>query len=250
MTEDEAYRILGIPRGSGRADIEQAYRDECSKLQRQMVPGRSLPLRRRAAQQLAQLASARELLQKQRPTGSGYPPGSGQRPMPAPAGNGPRPLPRGRQGWPSFTALAPLPRPALITSFLIAASVMCVIMLLCFNVSAEPKEDVHTQSAYAATPQQDHPNSSVSRPIAPSLQQNSTPARLRVLSVPWCHVEIDGRSVGPSGQAEAFELQAGAHQLRLRCENRVLSHRLVLEPAQRVKVWVQFEKGKIHVTTK
>jgi hypothetical protein len=73
-------------------------------------------------------------------------------------------------------------------------------------------------------------------------------AQLRVLSAPWCQVELDGKALGPSGQAKAFEATEGRHTLTLRRNSRVLTSALQLPPGQETLVWVQFEKGKIDVS--
>jgi len=80
--------------------------------------------------------------------------------------------------------------------------------------------------------------------ISPRRQRT---ARLRVLSVPWSYVTVDGESLGPSGQIEAFTLKPGDHEVVLRQGNRVLSQTVHLPKASETIIKAQFEKGLIDV---
>jgi hypothetical protein len=73
-------------------------------------------------------------------------------------------------------------------------------------------------------------------------------ASLRVLSVPWCNVEINGKSAGPSGQAEPFVVTAGTHRFTFRRGKKSFSEKLQLEPGEQICFKVQFEKGRINVS--
>jgi hypothetical protein len=73
------------------------------------------------------------------------------------------------------------------------------------------------------------------------------PAKLRVLSVPWCQVEVDGRALGPSGQLHAFELTEGKHALRLVRGSQAVSRDVVIDGASETVVKVQFDAGIVHV---
>ena len=239
MTQDQAYSIIGIPTTCSLPEIERAYKDKLLKLQLQLTAGQSLSLRQRAQQQIAQLVLAWQVLQDAAAQSSGYPQGGGQSPFPLPTGRSPLPMPAGRsplpmpagggpspmptgssppppqggkQNWPGFATITPLSKPALITSFLIAALVMLFIMLLCFNVFAQSGRKVYQKSHdttasseidnYAAPiPRQDHM-------IAPG----KTSAQLHILSVPWSHVGINGRPMCPNGQADGFELTEAVEQ--------------------------------------
>jgi hypothetical protein len=101
-------------------------------------------------------------------------------------------------------------------SFLIAAVMMLAVVLLCVRTSATGK------------PQKS--------------------AQFRVLSAPWCQVDLDGKALGPSGQAKAFEVTEGRHTLTLRRNGQVLRSALQLSRGLETLVWVQFEKGQIDVS--
>ena len=231
MTADQAYRVLGVNATSSRAEAEQAFRSRHEKLQRQIVPGQPADVRQRAIDEIAELVSAWELL-KNRPWPSYSPPPAKRQSQPsqsytAPPANRqsqPRPLPvpafahpqsgaRRRSG---SASAPPLPNRAVAISFVIAAVMMLAVVLLCVGTSATGKS------------------------------QKS--AQLRVLSAPWCQVELDGKALGPSGQAKAFEATEGRHTLTLRRDGKVLRSDLQLSQGQDTLVWVQFEKGQIDVS--
>lgn len=230
MTVDQAYKVLGVSANSSRAEAEQAYRNKFDKLQRQTVPGQRLAVRQRALAEITELVSAWEVLKnrpwpsysppppKRRQPSQSYtaPPASRQsqpRPQPVPAFIHPQSGARRR----SSSASAPaLPNRAVAISFLIAAVMMLAVVLLCVRTSATAK------------PQKS--------------------AQFRVLSAPWCQVELDGKAFGPSGQAKAFEVTEGRHTLTLRRNDNVLTNTLQLPPGQETLVWVQFEKGQIDVS--
>lgn len=53
----------------------------------------------------------------------------------------------------------------------------------------------------------------------------SNKAQLRVIAVPWCNVNIDGKEMGTSGQAEPFTISAGKHHIMFhRNEKKVETH--------------------------
>ena len=58
MNENDAHRILGIPRSAGLYLAEQAYRQQSRNLQRRIVPGLPLSVRQKAQQDLIQMTSA------------------------------------------------------------------------------------------------------------------------------------------------------------------------------------------------
>jgi hypothetical protein len=86
------------------------------------------------------------------------------------------------------------------------------------------------------------------RPSTPPQRQKT--ARLRVLSVPWSEVTVDGKSLGPSGQVEAFLLKPGDHKIVLRQGDRVLSQTVHLPGNSETIIKAQFEKGQIDVVRK
>jgi outer membrane murein-binding lipoprotein Lpp len=181
-----------------------------------MVPGQQLAVRQQAAGEVAELVSAWEVL-KNMPWQSYTPPPpssrSRPRPQPVPAFAHPQSGARRRSG---SASAPPLPNRAVAISFLIAAVMMLAVVLLCVGASATGKS------------------------------QKS--AQFRILSAPWCQVELDSKALGPSGQAKAFEATEGRHTLTLRRDGKVLRSALQLPQGQETLVWVQFEKGQIDVS--
>jgi hypothetical protein len=84
---------------------------------------------------------------------------------------------------------------------------------------------------------------------SPAPQEPKT-ARLRVLSVPWSYVTVDGQSLGPSGQVEAFILKPGDRTVVLRHGDRVLSQTVHLAEDSETIIKAQLEKGYIDVAQK
>jgi len=216
MTVDQACRVLGVSQNSSRSQVEQAYKSKLEKLQRKMVTGQPLALREKATREVAELVSAWELL-KSRPWPSYSPPPANRqsqpRPQPVPAFAHQQSGARRRSG---SASAPPLPNRAVAASFLIAAVMMLAVVLLCVRTSATGK------------PQKS--------------------AQFRVLSAPWCQVDLDGKALGPSGQAKAFEVTEGRHTLTLRRNGQVLRSALQLSRGLETLVWVQFEKGQIDVS--
>lgn len=70
---------------------------------------------------------------------------------------------------------------------------------------------------------------------------------LRVISVPWCDVELDGKQLGPSGQVEAFRAVKGNHKLVFRKRDKILTTNIQLSKDKLTTVNVQFKEGEIHV---
>jgi len=169
MTTGQAYHILGLRPGAGRMEIERAYTAVLGRLQRQLVPGTPLAVRRKAQEKITELTCAYQLLKSvaaptAQPTGPfSMPPG------PTPAGS---------------------PHPWVLPAGFAVAVV--VIVAVVFGMGSSP---------------------------AP---QEPKTAWLRVLSVPWAYVTVDGQSLGPSGQVEAFILTPGDRTVVLRQGERVL----------------------------
>ena len=216
MTVNEAYRIIGVSNGSSRSQIECAYKAKCQKLQRQLVAGQSLTTRQKAEQQISELAAAWDVLKNTPPQGSGHSSTHKQaQTQPQQAGSPLPPLGRQQNRCGSPTAM-PLTNHALVVSFVIAAVVMLFVIVLCVNASVN-----HSKSRMA---------------------------QLRVLSVPWCNVKVDGKKLGPSGQAKVFKVVEGKHKLKLQRGNRVLTKKIQLIRDRQTTVRVQFEKGWINVS--
>jgi hypothetical protein len=70
---------------------------------------------------------------------------------------------------------------------------------------------------------------------------------MRVLSVPWCEVELDGRPLGASGQLAAFEVSEGPHKLVLKRNGKVLTRTIALPAGRQTIVKIDFEGGQVHV---
>ena len=216
MTIDQAYRVIGVSRNSTRSQVEQAYKSKLQNLHLQMIPGQPLAVRQRAEQQVAHLKTALEVLQMVAAQAYGHPwanaPTTAQ---PQPAAGFPQQQ-SGGQGWTQSSTVTPLSNRAVVMSFLIAGFIMLVIILLCFDAFATSK--------------------------------GKKSAQLRVLSVPWCYVEIDGKKLGSSGQPKPFELVEGKHKLNLRRNNKVLTRKIQLTRGSHTVVKAQFEKGRINVS--
>ena len=75
-------------------------------------------------------------------------------------------------------------------------------------------------------------------------------AQLRILSVPWSYVEVDGTPLGPSGQVDPFTLKPGEYKLVLYQGGRVLARTICLRENRETIVKAQLEKGQIDVIHK
>jgi hypothetical protein len=217
MTAAQAYQILGVRPGAGRAAVEQAYTAALQAAQLQLVPGKPLAIRQKAQDQIAALKTAFEFLKNTpvpplSPTWTG-----GYAPPQKPPMSRFRAPPGG--GGPAAPNSAPaIPNPVILAGFALAAVVVLFIALACVRATAP-----------------DHKNGT---------------AQLRVLSVPWSYVKVDGKLLGPSGQADAFALQPGRSQLALCQGNRTLTKTISLQKDCETIVKAQLEKGQIDVIHK
>jgi hypothetical protein len=259
MTATQAYHVLNVSPGAGLPEIEQAYKAALQTLQLQLVPGLPVAVRQKALAQIAELKSAFEFLKNMmapgvQPTWGGGPMPPQPRPTAVPPIQPmamppirPAAIPQVRPfaGFPvQPTALPPVPPvggfpaqpPAMMPNpfgqgpvastypwvlpagFVLAAVVMLSVIVLCVGSTA-------------------------------SLERQKT-ARLRVLSVPWSHVKVDGKSLGPSGQIDAFALKPGDHEVVLRQGDRVLSQTVHLPEHSETVIKVQLERGHIDVAHK
>ena len=135
MTKQEAYRIIGVNSISNRSKIEKAYISKLRKRQRQLITGYSISIRQRAQQQIAQLASAMEVLQKNPTRTSVIPQSSRKRSSPQRPGNQhPQQQSSSWKGWPGFFDLMPLPKSAVIMALLLSALIMLLIALSCYRL--------------------------------------------------------------------------------------------------------------------
>lgn len=244
MTIDEACRILKVNSFTNLAEIERAYQAKLQTIQMQLIPGQPISVRKRARQQMALYMDAWDMVKNTLGQKPGFA-GTNQSPLPKPSSKSSLPT-AGPGNWTMFFKLGPIPRPAVITSFVIATAMMLTIVILCFHTPAPGQEESTVEARQPRT-----------ATIVPSIPVKSSqivfppkkklPAQLRVLSVPWCQVELAGKSLGPSGQAAAFQQEAGEYELTLRRNNRSLTRTIRLYEGQQTIVWVQFEKGEIHV---
>jgi hypothetical protein len=251
MTAAQAYQILNVSPGASQREIERAYMDVLRVLQLQLVPGQPVAARQKAQDQIAELKSAFEFLKNMagsggQPTwGGGYaapqtPPAAIPQvppmtmpPIPPAAVPYMQPL----TGLPvqpvaGFAAQPPgmAPNPfhqgpvasayswIVPAGFILAAAVMVLVIVICVGSTA-------------------------------SLESRRT-AKLRVLSVPWSYVQVDGESLGPSGQVDAFALKPGEHEVVLRQGDRVLSQTVHLLENSETVIKAQLEKGQIDVAHK
>jgi hypothetical protein len=251
MNATQAFHILNVSPGASQVEIEQAYRAALQALQLQLVPGQPVAVRQKAQAQIAELKSAFEFLKNMaapavQPTWAGGPAPPQVRPTMVPQAR-PAAIPQAQPfaGFPvQPTAMPPvqgvvglpvqppamMPNPfgagpAAVTypwiipaGLVLAAAVMLSVVLLCMGPTASLK------------------------------RQES--ARLRVLSVPWSYVTVDGQSLGPSGQVDAFALKPGEHTATLRQGQRILSQTLQLPEKSETVIKVQLEKGTIDVAHK
>jgi len=215
MTIIQAYTIIGVTKNDDMAKIEMAYRQKLKKLQLQLTTGQSLPIRQRALHQIEQLSSAMEVIQNNPPQpNTPQSARSQRRDRSQNNANSKQTQDTWRELFDLFGVnQSPSPK-EFVGAILIFMTIMG-ILFMCLNASSS-----HTQDK---------------------------PALLRVISVPWCHVELDGESLGTSGQAKAFELSEGKYCLTFRNNNETLTKTIKLYNGRQALVKVQFEKGYINV---
>jgi hypothetical protein len=217
MTIAQAYCILGLRPGAGPAQLDQAHAAAQRMLRLQLVPGTPRAVRQKAQAQMAELRTAFELVTKMTasPARSSCPTRS-PRPKAQPATR--HVGPPGASAPPPLSPVLGVSGPVLVAGMVLAGIVVFSVVL--FSV----------RSAVTST-------------------QNRT-ARLRVLSVPWSYVTLDGKPLGPSGQAEAFVLKPGKHKLVLCQGPRTLTKTISLPKDGETIVKAQLEKGQIDVIHK
>lgn len=228
MTVDRAYSVLGLRPGAARIQVEQAYTASLRRLQLQMVPGMPLATRRHAQDQIIELAAAFELVKNATTT-------------PAAASARRRPLPKtkppGRYAGPPRPAGPPASQPVFTVPRLVVAAGVAVgivlLLIVLFSARSKAPETVSETAVYTS-----------------ALEAPSGTARLRVLSVPWSYVEVDGTALGPSGQADAFTIEPGECRLVLRQGDRVFPVTISVPEDCETIVHAQLEKGQIHVSQK
>ncbi len=238
MTATRAYQILNVSPTAGWAEIERAYQTALQALHLQLIPGQPMTVRQKAQDQIAELKSAFEFLKNLIGQAGSAAAGQARPPVPIPQFQ-PMPTPaippnavpqfQAAMGSPvQPTATMPNPfRPGQSVStfpwvipagFILAAAVMLIVILLCLGSGISAK--------------------------------GPKTARLRVLSVPWSDVKVNGESLGPSGQVEAFALKPGRYTLSLWQGDSVLSRTIELMENTETVVEAQFEQGTIHAKQK
>jgi len=228
MTVAQAYRLIGARADIDSVELERIYRARLQKVQRLLVPGHPVAIRQQAQQQVAELAEAWEVLKKHV-----------VRCCPPP----------GRRNYSGARTLPPRRLVEMGAGFLIVAAIICVITSLCFTHAPEDKARIHKSVSVDLEREISSPKPKlVAGHTAAPARVEKPMVRMRVLSVPWCYVEVDGKSLGPSGQAEAFEVREGPHKLRLFRGNKVLTKTIELTKGSHVVVKAQFDKDRIDVS--
>jgi hypothetical protein len=223
MTVAEAYRVMGARADSDSVELERIYRARLQKLQRLLIPGHLVAIRQQAQQQVAELAQAWEVLQKHV-----------VRRCPPPD--------RRTYSGAGATTWSPPRMVEMGVGFLITAAIMCVITSLCFTQAPLNRS---MRKSVPAKPKEEIPRVAT-RPVAPPIVETPM-ARMRVLSVPWCEVELDGRPFGPSGQSAAFEVSEGTHTLVLQRNGMVLTRKITLRAGRQSVVKIDFEGERVYV---
>ncbi len=275
MTATQAYHILNVNPGASLPEIEQAYRAALQALQLQLVPGQPVDVRQKAQAQIAELKSAFEFLKNTmapgaRPAWAGVPPQPQVQPPAIPTI---RPMPMSPIPPAAIPQVPPAPLPRIQPAMAPQGQPFAG-----FAMQPPVMPPVQPVVGFPPRPPAMPPNPFGQGPVAPtypwvipagfvlaavvmlsvvvlcvgstiSLERQKT-ARLRVLSVPWSHVKVDGRSLGPSGQVDAFALKPGEHEVVLRQGDRVLSQTVHLPEHSETVIKAQLEKGHIDVEQK
>jgi hypothetical protein len=216
MTTAEAYGVLGVNPICNITEIEKTYIKKFNELRLQAQYGNLITVRNTAQQKMAQLKDAFEHLKKQHmqiPARAAAVPQGFPQPFLIPPAQHVNTAARGPGANPR--GALPLSNRHVAASFIIAGLMMLVVILFSISASGSFKP----------------------KPIA----------SLRVLSVPWCYVAIDGKRLGESGQPEAFKVSEGTHELKLWMNNKVLTRRIELKEGSNVVVKAQFDKGTVNV---
>ena len=213
MTLNEAYNLLGVSRHAAFADIQQAYQSRLKQFQLKLSACTNPSDRQIAQDKIKQLTETMVVIQKNMPQSSTIPPITNQNTT-VPQTKIPRPHFKTNQHSTSASTTK-ISAQSVIISLGIAAFLMLLMAILC----------TCSYSDYKAR----------------------SMGMLRVISVPWCEVELDGKSLGPSGQPKAFKVVKGNHKLVLRKGDKTLVKRIRLDKDKLTVVNVQFKQGQIYV---
>ncbi len=283
MTATQAYQALHVRPGAGLPEIEQAYKAALQALQLQLVPGQPVDVRQKAQAQIAELKSAFEYLKNMavsgvQPTRAGVQPQPQIRPTAVPQVQPPAMPPIQPMPMPPIPPAAIPQVPAAATPWIQPAMAPQGQPFAGFPMQPPVIPPLQPFAGFTPQPPAMPPNPFGQGPTAPtypwvipagfvlaavvmllvimlcvgstiSLERQKT-ARLRVLSVPWSQVKVDGKSLGPSGQIDAFALKPGDHEVVLRQGNRVLSQTVHLPEHSETVIKVQLEEGEIDVAQK
>ena len=217
MTLDEAYSVLGISRHSAFGDAEQAYKDCLKQLQLKLGVCTNRPDRQLTQEMIKQLMEAWRMIRGHAAPNNPAPPAANPKTS-APQTRVPRPYPNTNRHSTNTNASASTTKVSPQSVFIALAAtafLMFLVIILCR----------YSYSDYKA---------------------RST-ATLRVISVPWCEVELDGEKLGDSGQPKAFEVVQGKHKLTFRKGDKTLMKDIRLYKNKLTVVKVQFSKGEVNV---
>ena len=217
MTLDEAYSVLGISRHLAVGEAQQVYQSRLKQLQLKLGVCTSPSDRQITQDMIKQLIQAWQMIQGHAATSNPAPSAASsttsapQTPIPRTHSNTSRHS-ANTSASASTTKVSPQ---SVVIALAIAAISMFLVITLC-------------RCSYS------------------DYKVRST-ATLRVISVPWCEVELDGEKLGPSGQPKAFEIVQGRHKLTLCRGNKTLMKDIRLHKNKLTVVKVQFRKGDINV---
>ena len=217
MTLDQAYKVLGVGRHTAFADIQQAYQSRLKQLQLKLSACTSPSDRKIAQDLIKQLVEAWTIIQKNTPQNNIVPP------IASPKTSAPQtkiPLPRPKTSRHSNNTHTSASTTNVSTkSVVIALAIAAFLMLMVITLCTCSYSDYKARSM----------------------------GMLRVISIPWCEVELDGKSLGPSGQVGAFNVVKGKHKLVLRKGDKTLIKQIQTEKDKLTTVTVQFKQGDIYV---
>jgi len=209
MTESQARQIIGAQPGNSWPETRQLYKSRLHQLQLQLVPGRSLTAREAAAEQIAELQQAFTVLQEIEATQDVV------QPPPAYAADLQG---HGRPAGPGRRLQHRRSLPDVIAMCIVVGVVGFVVVLLLLTL------------------------------IAALTRGAGGSSQLRILSSPWCYVEVDGHDMGTSGQSEVLQLRPGMHRLTFRRDDEVWSQTIRLPEDQQTIVKVWFDERKTDVS--
>ena len=212
MTIVQACQVLNVKPGINQAELKRIYLDAFKQLQLMLVPGQPVATRQKAQQQMAALKSAFDYLQDKV--------GPSAMPMGAKGATQSKGHSAGRCAthpcspipvFPSQGPTVPAFRWVRSAGFMLAVAVLLIVILMCVGSATRGE------------------------------------AYLRIQSVPWSDVKVNGMPLGPSGQAAPFVMKPGKCKLELSRGDKVLVQKIELKASLETIVKAQFDKGEINV---